>query len=203
VRLSKIGCSLTTERQTLPATRPAAGDLYRLSRTFFPRRNPGTRGLIALIAHIFQKKSGRFGPACRGAYMGRKRILPMLSLHGQELVILAPVFSPHSKSVRTGSMLRTKPEISARLAPLRNCVIGLVGKSCIERRIKPRGIRSSLEFKVVLQRVDRVGVVSGNRGSVSLVAGLHFHRYPAFGLIDVTIVKTDRVGRIRNAGYDQ
>ena len=36
------------------------------------------------------------------AYMGRKRILPMLSLHGQGLVLLAAVFSPHSKSVGRG-----------------------------------------------------------------------------------------------------
>jgi hypothetical protein len=33
------------------------------------------------------------------AYMGRKRILPMLSLHAQGLLLLAAVFLPNSKSV--------------------------------------------------------------------------------------------------------
>src|SRR5882757_9862220 len=32
--------------------------------------------------------------------MGRKRILPMLSFHGQGLLLLAAVSSPHRKSVR-------------------------------------------------------------------------------------------------------
>src|SRR5882724_8224543 len=32
--------------------------------------------------------------------MGRKRILPMLSFHGQGLLLLAAVSSPHCKSVR-------------------------------------------------------------------------------------------------------
>src|SRR5258707_41228 len=38
-------------------------------------------------------------PMFAQAYMGRKRILPMLSLHTQGISFLAAVFSPHSKSV--------------------------------------------------------------------------------------------------------
>ena len=50
---------------------------------------------------IFQRRSLVLDgcPMFAQAYMGRKRILPMLSLHGQGLVLLAAVFSPHRKSV--------------------------------------------------------------------------------------------------------
>jgi hypothetical protein len=41
-------------------------------------------------------------PMFAKAYMGRGRILPMLSLHAQGLSLLAAVFSPHSKSVGKG-----------------------------------------------------------------------------------------------------
>src|SRR5882757_417655 len=41
------------------------------------------------------------GAPCRkSGTMGRKRILPMLSFHGQGLLLLAAVPSPHCKSVR-------------------------------------------------------------------------------------------------------
>ena len=44
-------------------------------------------------------------PMFAPAYMGRKRIFPMLSLDAQGLLLLAAVFSPHSKSVGRGCAL--------------------------------------------------------------------------------------------------
>src|SRR6266849_5807543 len=44
--------------------------------------------------------AGIGGAPCRkSGYMGRRRILPMLSLDAQGLLLLAAVVSPHSKSV--------------------------------------------------------------------------------------------------------
>src|SRR6266481_7100030 len=58
------------------------------------------------------------GAPCRkSGTMGRKRILPMLSFHGQGLLLLAAVSSPHCKSVRRGCALGCAPSFSAHVRP--------------------------------------------------------------------------------------
>lgn len=68
-------------------------------------------------------------------------------------------------------------------------VIGLVGKGRIEGRIEPCRIHTSLQFKVILQRIGRVRVRAGYGRYVPLAPPLHLDRSPAFGLIDMPIAQ--------------
>src|ERR1700737_4755116 len=67
---------------------------YNLHRRLLlvPDQYQSSTGTHRIIVEAFDLIQSMFARA----YMGRKRILPMLSLHGQGLFLLAAVFSPHN-----------------------------------------------------------------------------------------------------------
>src|SRR5882724_9216234 len=78
--------------------------------------------------------------------MGRKRILPMLSFHGQGLLLLAAVSSPHCKSVRRSCA----PSFSAHVR------LGEHGAP-----VQGRGLQSSLPTTATPTNSAKVGTQPG------------------------------------------
>src|SRR5450631_590446 len=74
-------------------------------------------------------------------------------------------------------------------APPGDCEVRLIGKRCVEGRVKPRGLVPARKFEVILERVDGLGVVGRNGGHVFGSMAPHLDGDPALGLVHMTIEK--------------